>query len=278
MKKIKLIGFTLFIGTLFFSCKQVLEIDSPTTDTISKWNQSVLKNNTSFIDLDSTNYFLPKSTTNQIVFHNYYTLSYNEQYEQAEWVAYSLHVNDSKNINFDRPFFIKDPEVKTHSADWINYKNSGYDKGHLCPAGDMKISKKAFEDTFYTSNISPQLHEFNDGIWNRLEQKVRYWSAKYNGLFVVTGGVLKNNLKTIGKEDVAVPDFFYKVLLKQNSGKYSMIAFVMPNAKSEKPLYDYVISVDELEKMTGIDFFPNLEDQTESELEKNSNYKEWSFD
>ena len=278
MKQIKSIAFALCIGTLFFSCKQVSEIDLPTTNAISKSNQSILKNNSSFIDLDSTNYFLPKSTTNQIISHDYYTLSYNEQYEQAEWVAYLLPINTSKNVNFDRPFFIEDSKVKTHSADWRNYKNSGYDKGHLCPAGDMKISKKAFDDTFYTSNISPQLHEFNEGVWNRLEQKARYWSTKYDGLYIVTGGVLNSKLKTIGKERVAVPEYFYKILLRQNNENYSMIAFLIPNKKSELPLYTFVVSVDDIEQKTGIDFFPTLEDQEEGKLEKSSSYKEWSFD
>ncbi len=113
--------------------------------------------------------FLPTSTTNQIIVHDNYTLSYVEKHEQAEWVAYELKANEISNANFDRPFFIVDPEVKTGSADWRNYKRSGFDKGHLCPAGDRKFSKNAFEETFLTSNISPQKHGFNDGIWNRLE-------------------------------------------------------------------------------------------------------------
>ncbi|TRX37082.1 DNA/RNA non-specific endonuclease [Flavobacterium restrictum] len=222
--------------------------------------------------------YLPTSTTKQLVKHEYYTVSYNEKYEQAEWVAYELKKEYGSNTHFKRPFFIEDPQVATGSADWRNYKNSGYDKGHLCPAGDMEFSKAAYDDTFFTSNISPQIHEFNDGIWNRLEQKTRYWASKYNGIYVVTGGVLKDNLKTIGKEKVAVPDYFYKVLLNNTNGNYKMIAFLVPNQKSEKPLYDFVVSVAVLEKMTGIDFYPNLPDDIESNLEKNTNYKEWSFD
>lgn len=118
--------------------------------------------------------FLPTSTTNQIVVHENYTLSYVEKFEQAEWVAYELKKSHMSTTNFERPFFIEDSKVKTRSADWRNYKRSGYDKGHLCPAGDRKFSKSAFDETFLTSNISPQKHDFNDGVWNRLEQKVRY--------------------------------------------------------------------------------------------------------
>ena len=220
--------------------------------------------------------YSPTSTTGQIIVHQNYSLSYFEKYEQAEWVFYELKSN-AGNSNFKRPYFIQDPLVKTKSADYKNYKNSGYDKGHLCPAGDMKFSKEAFDDTFYTSNISPQKNEFNGGIWNRLENKTRYWAEKYNGLFVVAGGVLKDGLKTIGKEKVAVPEYFYKILLQENKGRYKMIAFLMPNKMSDRPLYDYVVSVDEIEKMTGIDFFPILPDAIENELEKSSDYKSWSF-
>jgi endonuclease G len=221
--------------------------------------------------------YLPTSTTNQIVKHDYYTLSYNEKCEQAEWVAYELKKSYVRSSNFDRPYFIEDSKVKTGSADWRNYKKSGYDKGHLCPAGDMEFAINAYNDTFFTSNISPQLHDFNGGVWNRLEQKVRYWATKYDGIYVITAGILQPNLKTIGQEQVLVPNYFYKILLDNSNGQYKMIAFLVPNAKSNKPLYEFVVSVDSIEKMTGIDFFPKLDDKTENSLEKNSDYKAWSF-
>lgn len=221
--------------------------------------------------------FLPTSNTNQIVKHDYYSLSYNEKYEQAEWVAYELKKSYVRSSNFDRPYFIEDPKVKTRSADWRNYKKSGYDKGHLCPAGDMEFEINAYNDTFFTSNISPQIHDFNGGIWNRLEQKVRYWATKYDGVYVITAGVLQPNLKTIGQEKVLVPNYFYKILLENSDGQYKMIAFLVPNEKSDKPLYSFVVSVDSIEKITGIDFFPKLENKTENRLEKSSDYKSWSF-
>lgn len=221
--------------------------------------------------------YLPTSTTNQIVKHNYYTLSYNEKYEQAEWIAYELKKKYVKSSNFNRPYFIEDPKVKTGSANWRNYKKSGYDKGHLCPAGDMGFALQAFVDTFFTSNISPQNHDFNRGIWNRLEQKVRYWATKYDGVYVITAGVLQPNIKTIGKERVLVPNFFYKIILDNYNGQYKMIAFLIPNTNTNKPLYDFVVSVDRIEKLTGIDFFPQLDNNTENRLEKNNDYKAWSF-
>jgi endonuclease G len=221
--------------------------------------------------------FLPSSTTNQIIKHDYFTLSYSEKNEQAEWVAYELKKSYVRNANFKRPYFIEDSKVKTGSADWRNYKKSGYDKGHLCPAGDMEFALNAYNDTFFTSNISPQIHDFNGGIWNRLEQKTRYWATKYDGVYVITGGVLNSSLKTIGKEEVSVPNYFYKILLDNSNGDYKMIAFLVPNIKSSKPIYDFVVSVDRIEKLTGINFFPKLNDKTENSLEKNSDYKAWSF-
>ena len=226
---------------------------------------------------DTNEFFLPSSTTGQIIHHHFYSLSYSEPHEQAEWVAYELKKSHLSNANFKRPYFEIDKAVKTGAADWRNYKNSGYDRGHLCPAGDRNFSQEAHDETFLTSNISPQDHEFNSGIWNTLEQKARYWAGKYDGVFVVTGGILKGNLKTIGDERVAVPNQFYKIILDANNGKAKMIAFLMPNKDSNRPLYEFVVSVDSLETLTRIDFFPELDDAIETELESRSDYKSWSF-
>ncbi len=222
--------------------------------------------------------FLPTSTTKQIIKHRYYTLSYSEKHEQAEWVAYSLDKKDIVYTNFKRPFFIVDPKVKTKSADWRNYKRSGYDRGHLCPAGDRKFSKEAFNETFFTSNISPQKHDFNAGIWNKLEQKVRYWAKKYTHLYVITGSILTDsNYKTIGKEKVTVPKAFYKVLLDYTQPEIKAIAFLLPHKESNKPLYEFVVTIDELEKITNINFFKDLPDALEEQLESSKDYKKWSF-
>jgi endonuclease G len=262
---------------LLLSCKKNSDVVL-SSQMSSNSDQTYLENDESSQTKKGKSFdFLPTSTTNQIVKHDFYTLSYDENQEQAEWVAYELKKSYVKSGNFKRPFFIEDPKVNTGSADWRNYKKSGYDKGHLCPAGDMEFASNAYNDTFFTSNISPQVHDFNGGIWNRLEQKVRYWATKYDGIYVITGGVLKGSLKTIGKEEVSVPKYFYKILLNESQGKYSMIAFLVPNKKSDKPLYEFVVSIDSIEKITGIDFFSKLDDATENSLEKKGDYKEWSF-
>lgn len=219
--------------------------------------------------------YLPSNTTGAVYKHKTYTLSYAEEYEQAEWVAYVLKESDIKNTDYKRPYFEIDPEILTGAAHWRNYKRSGYNKGHFCPAGDRRGSYEDYEETFLTSNIAPQKYDFNAGIWNRLEQKVRYWAKGQDSLYVVTGGVLTPDLETIGFENVAVPKYFYKILLSKD--QKNMIGFLVPNEASEKPLYSFITSVDKIEQLTGIDFFPALEDTIEDELEAKTDYTGWIF-
>ena len=226
---------------------------------------------------NTNEYFLPTSTTGQIIHHEGYSLSYSEPHEQAEWVAYELKKSHLSNTNFKRPYFEVDKSVKTKAAHWRSYKKSGYDRGHLCPAGDRKYSQFTHDETFLTSNISPQTHDFNSGVWNRLEQKVRYWASTNDGVFVVTGGILSDGLKTIGDDRVSVPNQFYKIILDNNNGTTRVLAFLLPHEDSDKPLYEFVTSVDEIEKLTGIDFFSELNDEIENRIEASSSYKAWSF-
>lgn len=227
--------------------------------------------------LDKNISFLPTSTTGQIIQHKYYSLSYSEYHEQAEWVAYYLKADHIKRTKFKRPYFNKDTKVKTKSAHYKNFKNSGFDKGHLCPAGDRKFSKEAYDATFLMSNVSPQKHDFNSGVWNRLEQKTRYWATKYKGIYVVTGGILTSNLPTIGRDEVAVPEQFYKIILDYTKPEVKAIAFLLPHKDSNKALFTFVTSIDTIETLTNIDFFPELPDEIENKLEETSSYKQWSF-
>ena len=220
---------------------------------------------------------LPSSTTGAIVEHEHFMLSYNEPFEQAEWVVHVLKREHLTSDNRKRPYFIEDPMVKTKSADWRNYKGSGYDRGHLCPAGDRRFSVQAYNETFYTSNISPQNKDFNAGVWNRLELQVRQWAKKNGTLFIVTGGVLEAGLSEIGEEDVDVPRYFYKIVAKGNSKNLKVLAFLMLGVESTKPLQQFTVSVDRIEKMTGIDFFEKLPDGQEMEMESQIVTDGWKF-
>lgn len=220
---------------------------------------------------------VPSSTTGAIVKHEHFMLSYNEPFEQAEWVA---HILKREHLTYDdrkRPYFIEDPKVKTKSADWRNYKGSGYDRGHLCPAGDRRFSEQAYNETFYTSNISPQDKDFNAGVWNRLELHTRQWAKKYGELFVLTGGVLEDGLMEIGDEDVDVPRYFYKIVARGDTKKLKIIAFLILGEESSEPLQRFTVTIDKIEKMTGIDFFEKLPDSQEAKLEGSVNLDEWKF-
>lgn len=219
--------------------------------------------------------FLPNSTTGKIVRHTYFTLSYSEKHEQAEWVAYELRDEQLTKNDFERPYFVQDRKIGSGSADWRNYKNSDYDRGHLCPAGDRRFDYEAYHETFLTSNISPMNHEFNAGIWNRLEQKVRYWTSRREALYVITGGILENGLESIGDEEVSVPKEFFKIVVDRTGDDFKAIAFLIPNEASSRSFYDYAVSIDEIEEKTGLDFLRGLDNRLERGIEAQLDLQEW---
>lgn len=222
-------------------------------------------------------FFIPSSSTGEIVHHDHYALSYHEEFEQAEWVIYTLHKEHLSYDDRKRPDFIEDPFVRTKSADWRNYRGSGYDRGHLCPAGDRRFSELAYNETFYTSNIAPQDREFNAGIWNDLEKLVRYWARRYGTVYVATAGLLQPGLKSIGEEDVAVPDYYYKIIAKGSAAEPDVLCFLIPNEPTEVSLRHFLISVDHLEELTGLNYFEVLPDSVEDRIEKEVDSDAWQF-
>lgn len=217
-----------------------------------------------------------KKNDETVIQHKYYTLRYREEHEQAEWVAYKLTADETEGDG-ERDKFLEDKMVKTGSAKPTDYTKSGYDRGHLAPAADFNFSQEAKSESFYMSNMSPQAPQFNRGIWKYLEERVRYWVQNKENLYIVTGPILKEGLETIGKKNkISVPEYFYKILLeRKQNGTYSAIAFKMKNEPSKKVLAEFVVSIDEIERETGIDFFPNLPDDVEKVLEKIVSRKGW---
>ncbi len=211
-----------------------------------------------------------------IVEHEGYTLAYEEDIEQPKWVAYRLTaINIKKNTAQRKDNFRPDPGVRTESATLNDYEGSGYDRGHLAPAADFSWSQEAMDGTFFLSNMSPQDPSFNRGIWKKLEEKVREWGVKDKELFVVTGPLVDRGAKKIGKNKVAVPQKFYKIVLDISEPEIKAIGFVMENRGSDKSIMDYVVTVDSIEKMTGLDFFPMLPDELENQLESRINKNLW---
>ena len=225
-----------------------------------------------------SNLEIPKLKPNEVVIKHYaYSLSYNEPNEQANWVAYEL-TSEETNSTFKRANkFIQDPLVTSGTAGDQDYAGSGYDKGHLAPAGDMGWSATAMKESFYYSNMSPQVPSFNRGVWKRVEELVRNWAREYKSVYIVTGPVLTSGLKTIGHDRVSVPKYFYKVILEYNSSGIKGIGFIIPNLSSVEPLQNYAVTIDSVETVTGIDFFPLLPDAIEKTIESKMNVKDWSW-
>ena len=217
----------------------------------------------------------------KVVHHTYYSLSYEEAHEQASWVSYELTKEMLLQPNVSRTdFFAPDPMVMTGSAVHKDYSGSGYTRGHLAPAGDMAHDIRAMEESFYMSNMSPQLRVFNNGIWRELEEQVRDWAIDNERLFITTGPILSDvQNRKIGRNKVSIPNQFYKVIADINEPDVKMIGFLIPNELSDQPLHDYAVSIDVIEAKTGINFFAHLLPLEQSDLvESKIDITKWKVD
>ena len=213
----------------------------------------------------------------QIIQHKGFTLSYNEKYEQASWVAYELTEDELIKRVKRSDNFKKDSKVSTGSALPSDYAKSGFDRGHLAPAADLSWSEVTMKESFYMSNMSPQKPGFNRGIWKKLEGYVRQWASDNSAIYIVTGGVLNNIDQYIGTSNVGVPKYYYKVILDYTGPEKKGIGFILPNQSSSKKLQLSAVSIDEVEALTGINFFHSLPDDEESLLESQFNVNQWRF-
>lgn len=223
---------------------------------------------------------IPQLSTNrkeQIIQHEGFTLSYNADYRIANWTAYELTSEKAKsNLAKRSEVFLADPVVKGISATDNDYRRSGYDRGHLVPAGDMKWSKKAMDASFYYSNICPQNRELNNGIWHNLEKQCRRWTNKYDKLLIITGPVIEKNMKRIGTNQIAVPNRFFKVICSISNNQMEGIGFLFENRNyTETSLKTLAIPIDSVETITGIDFFPSFSKEIQTTIESRINWKHW---
>lgn len=218
----------------------------------------------------------PKGTPEQILERTGYVASYNKATLLPNWVAWHLTAErtegSAKRSGVD---FAEDTEVpEPRATDW-DYYNSGYDRGHMCPAADNKWSKKAMEESFLFTNMCPQNGNLNRGDWNEMEMACRKWAKKYGDLYIVCGPILyKGKHKTIGKNKVVVPEAFFKVVLRTGDDPQA-IGFIYKNTSGNRPKDSYVNTVDEVERITGIDFFPSLPDDVEKKVEAECDLGLW---
>jgi endonuclease G len=202
-----------------------------------------------------------------VILHHGYSLVYDEPCEQAKWVAYVLTKKETEGLEERGNKFIEDSFVHTGSATNADYAKSGFDRGHLAPAADMKWSEMAMKESFYFSNMSPQNPSFNRGIWKKLEEKMRDWAIAYDSILIVTGPILKGDFKKIGVNEVCVPEYYFKVVIDFKKEKSKAIGFILPNMAGSKSLSDYAKTIDEVERETGINFFSQFNDDFEEKLE-----------
>ena len=207
-----------------------------------------------------------------------YTVSYNPTTKLPNWVAWHLTSERCMGkAKRQQKEFHEDDDVPTPRATDLDYYNSRFDRGHMCPAGDNKWSENAMYESFLFTNICPQNPNLNRGDWNEMENQCRKWAREYGNIYIVCGPILyKTKHKTIGKDKVVVPEAFFKVVLCMK-GKPKAIGFIYKNEAGNRPKGNYVNTVDEVERITGIDFFPALPDNIENKIEAKANAGEWGI-
>lgn len=215
----------------------------------------------------------------EILYRYGHVISYNNTIRLPNWVYWELtdsrvNGNVKRMRNYSPDLNIKNGPI----ADNSDYRSTRYEKGHMCPAGDNKYSRKAMEDSFLLSNVCPQTHELNDGDWRILEEKCRTWAKRYKLLYIVCGPIIDKSAsyEKIGENQIVVPDYYYKVILRPlGKDSYQGVGFIFKNDQTSQKIRDYVVSIDEVEKYTGLDFFPSLPDDVEKYVESHVDLNAW---
>lgn len=265
--------FIVFIGIICLAYK-------PVTKALSEYRHVVLPP-VKIELLADTRLEIPgklQHVPEQILQRKGYTTSYNKELKIPNWVAWELTPEKLIERGSRTDKFLPDPDLPESEAVTTNdYKGTGLDRGHLCPAGDNRWDRKAMQESFYMTNICPQDHNLNRGDWKELEEACRKWAQEEGKIYIVCGPILyKQKHRTIGKEhSVIVPEAFFKVILSIESNPPKAIGFVYKNKSGNHPLDAYVNSVDEVERLTGIDFFPALPDEIEKKVEASYELDLW---
>lgn len=220
---------------------------------------------------------VPDGVHQQLIEYPGFTVSFNPKHHVPNYVTWELTSQEAKASQHSRTNkFFSDTNVKGCPTD-DDYRNSGYDRGHMAPAGDMKWDADAMKSSFVFTNMVPQSHDLNAGAWSNLEEKCRQWAERDSAIIIVCGPVLTDRMaKRIGETKVAVPKRFFKVVLAPYANPPRAIGFIMPNAKVPGGMQTAAVSVDSVEKVTGFDFFSVLPDDIENRIEAECNFPRWS--
>lgn len=243
------------------------------TNAAPTYNGERLTGHVADLDMART----PRGRYSQVIRHKGYTLSYNVQWRLPNWVGYELTAEETLG-NIERTdWFDTDPEVKGVCPRHSDYTHSGYDRGHMAPAADMAWDKQAMVESFYMSNICPQVHGLNAGAWKQLENRVRTWAQEDSAIIIACGPIIGKTATTIGRNKITVPERFYKIVASPYSPNPRGIAFIFNNEATDKPLYTYAVTIDSVERATGIDFLYNLPDSLENFIEHNIDLESWQL-
>lgn len=270
------------IMQLFGGKKPAQEKKESTTESVEKGREKAQEPSLNTFPQQGSGLEIPAPLGNRselILKRKSYTVSYNSEWKIPNWVAWELNREKLIERESRTDKFLPDPDLPEEEAVTTDdYKGSGYDRGHMCPAADCRWHWKAMTECFYMTNMCPQLHSLNAGDWKELEESCRQWAEKAGSIYIVCGPILYNRKhKTIGKDknrQVVVPEAFFKVVLIAGDHPRA-IGFIYKNEKCDAPMDSYVNSIDQVERITGIDFFPALPDEVEKAVEATCNLEDF---
>ncbi|MDE7382106.1 MAG: DNA/RNA non-specific endonuclease [Muribaculaceae bacterium] len=274
MKKIILIiCFVAIIGGIFLLlADRNRQAHTHGNSTIS--NGKVDSGAPHFPDLEIVS--IPENTPSYLKHYTGFSLSFNPENKTPNWVGWELLGSETDGAESRSNLFWQDTEVRNCPTS-DDYKRSGFDRGHLCPAADQKWSSEAMTDCFVMTNMAPQDHALNAGAWQTLEKRQRAWAKRDSAIVIVAGPIYeKSDKKRIGANKVRVPGAFFKVMVAPYLSSPRGIAFVYPNMSAPGNMQQYVMTIDEVERITGFDFFANLPDEIENKIESETSFKEWN--
>ncbi|MDE6522993.1 MAG: DNA/RNA non-specific endonuclease [Muribaculaceae bacterium] len=265
--------FLLIIGIAYFWNKLApgaIENDIKSDSTESSKSSPAID----YKELDKVT--VSKSLPSIVKEYEGFTVGFNPENKTPNYVAWVLQGNETDGDVGRSNKFWTDTELEG-CPDTRDYSRSGYDRGHICPAGEQKWSDEAMHHSFVMANICPQKHELNTGAWKTLEDKERIWAKRDSAIVIVAGPIYdKSDKETIGTNKVRVPSAFFKVLLAPYANPIRAIGFVYPNMRCDGNMQAYAVSVDDVEKMTGFDFFSALPDDIENDIESTVPFKDWN--
>ena len=232
------------------------------------------------VDIDSSFLDITEELYGTLLHYTGFTVSYNPETLQPDWVSYTLtaeQVEQTKHTPKIPRCFMPDPNLDLPQATNEDYSGSGWVRGHMARRQDMKWSEQAVKESDYFTNICPQNKEMNNGVWHQIENLARRLAVKYDSIHIVCGPLfLSKTPKTIGPNDVSIPDIFFKAFLVKIKDTYHTIAFVCPNSPDAVTIYEIMQPVNAVEDLTGWDLFDFLDDAIEETVEGEVEVNIWT--